>query len=59
MFSIRERVALFGGELSVASTEAGSRVSVRVPLERMSKNRPGAGARPAGVQAPGGHEALP
>jgi signal transduction histidine kinase len=59
LFSIRERVALFGGELSIASTEAGSRVSVRLPLESMSKNRPGPGERSVGMQGPGGQEALP
>jgi signal transduction histidine kinase len=59
LFSIRERVVLFGGELSVASTEAGSRVSVRLPVEGMSKNRAGIGERSARMQAPGGHTSLP
>lgn len=32
LFSVRERVMLFGGEVSIAATDAGSRVSVRLPL---------------------------
>ena len=32
LFSVRERVMLFGGEVSIAATDAGSRVSVRMPL---------------------------
>lgn len=32
LFNIRERVTLFGGEVSIAAIDAGSRVSVRMPL---------------------------
>jgi ABC-type amino acid transport substrate-binding protein len=32
LFSVRERVTLFGGDVSIATTDAGSRVSVRMPV---------------------------
>jgi signal transduction histidine kinase len=34
LFSIRERLALFGGELSIGSDAAGTRARVRMPLRR-------------------------
>lgn len=32
LFSVRERIALFGGSVHIATTDAGSTVSIRVPL---------------------------
>ena len=40
LFSLRERVMLFGGELSIATTNAGSRVSVRVPFPQRADTAP-------------------
>jgi signal transduction histidine kinase len=40
LFSIRERVVLFGGELSVASTDAGSRICVRLPINPANESGP-------------------
>jgi signal transduction histidine kinase len=37
LFSIRERMMLFGGEVSIATTEAGTQVSVRVPLPQRAE----------------------
>ena len=34
LFSIRERLALFDGDLSIASSAAGTRASIRMPLRR-------------------------
>jgi signal transduction histidine kinase len=59
LFSIRERVALFGGELSVASTEAGSKVSVRLPLHRGSETSTKTEEWSPGRPRRGDREALP
>ncbi len=48
LFSVRERAKLFGGEVSIATTDAGSRVSVRMPLPWRGDTAPD----PA-VQSPG------
>jgi signal transduction histidine kinase len=58
LFSIGERVVLFGGGLSVASTDAGSRVSVRLPLGGMSKIAAGSKEGSPDVLESGGREAL-
>jgi len=44
LFSVRERVTLFGGEVSIAATDAGSRVSVRMPLPQQVETAAGPAA---------------
>lgn len=50
--SLRERVALFGGELAVASTPSGSRVSVRLPWIGQSQRLEASPPQPATLEAP-------
>jgi hypothetical protein len=40
LFSVRERLALLGGDLAIESGADGSRVSVRVPLAPHADNSP-------------------
>jgi signal transduction histidine kinase len=49
LFSVRERVTLFGGEVSIATTNAGSRVSVRMPLPQQAETAAGPGAQAPGL----------
>ena len=39
LFSLRERVSLLGGELSIVSSSAGTQVGVRVPVGRKNDRR--------------------
>ena len=59
LFNMRERLALFGGELSIGSTAAGTRARVRMPLgrstERQGDRRDGA----AHLHEPGSNPATP
>jgi ABC-type amino acid transport substrate-binding protein/two-component sensor histidine kinase len=41
LFSARERVTLFGGDLSIATTAAGSRVTVRLPVAQQTESAAG------------------
>jgi signal transduction histidine kinase len=59
LLSLRERVALCGGELSVESREGGSRVSVRLPLQGSRTARAGSSERSLDRQALGSRAALP
>jgi signal transduction histidine kinase len=49
LFSVRERVTLFGGEVAIATTDAGSRVSVRMPLPQQAETAAGPGAQAPGL----------
>jgi signal transduction histidine kinase len=59
LLSLRERVALCGGELSIESREGGSRVSVRLPLQGSRTSGAGSSERSLDRQALGSREALP
>ncbi|HRD88563.1 MAG TPA: transporter substrate-binding domain-containing protein [Accumulibacter sp.] len=48
LFSVRERVMLVGGEVSIATTDAGSRVSVRMPFPQRVDTAPEPPARSPG-----------
>jgi signal transduction histidine kinase len=52
LFSIRERLALLGGSLSISSGGDGTRVSIRVPLTAAAAAADGAPGQGAAVRAP-------
>jgi signal transduction histidine kinase len=56
LFSIRERLALFGGRLSIASDASGTRATVRMPLagvaERRARHDDDAAGREATTRSP-------
>jgi signal transduction histidine kinase len=51
LFSVRERLALLGGSLSMASGAAGARVSIRAPLTSSGDNPPLPAGEQQGVRA--------
>jgi signal transduction histidine kinase len=51
LFSIRERATLLGGSVSIASTGAGSRVSVRIPLPQRAEAATGSARQSPGSLA--------
>jgi signal transduction histidine kinase len=57
LFSVRERVALFGGEVSIETTEGGSTVSVRVPLPPPAESATGPAA-PSTASPPANRDAV-
>jgi signal transduction histidine kinase len=59
LFSLRERIALRGGEVSIESSEHGSRVSVRLPLQGSRTSAAGSSEQSLDTQALGSREALP
>jgi len=59
LFSMRERLALFGGELSIESTAAGTRARVRMPLGRSTERQGDRTDGAARLHEPGSNPATP
>ena len=59
LFSMRERLALFGGELSIESTAAGTRATVRMPLGRSKERQGDRAGSAARLHEPGSNPATP
>jgi len=59
LFSMRERLALFGGELSIESTAAGTQARVRMPLGRSTERQGDRTDGAAHLREPGSNPATP